>query len=202
MPVDPKKLAKFQANMRQRIESLRSKTEGSLDFAVDHVMLDRVDTYFKVENGFTDIDRALLLIGEELADVHELSGAMRLESRLEFLEDRFEELDSEVRERPRRRRRGFNFTAFFRAATGGGGELPSSRGEINSTHEALQALGLGHGSSLSAVTRAFRQRAKLLHPDAREGDRTSEPELRRIIEAYQFLKENLPLSQTEPPQET
>ncbi len=91
--------------------------------------------------------------------------------------------------------------SFFRAAGGGGGSDSAPRGEINSTHEALQALGLEQGSSMSAVTKAFRQRAKTLHPDVREGDRTSEPELRRIIEAYQYLKETISFSSTEPPPE-
>lgn len=191
MPFDPGKLAKYQASMRRRIESLKRKTEDGLDFAIDHIMLDRVDTYFKVEEGLAEIDRALHLIGQELTQIYDLSGAMRLQSRLEFLEDRFEDLDSEARERPRRRRRKIDFTAFFKAAGGGGSDVLGPRGEISSTTEAFQALGLEHGSSLSAITRAFRQRAKTLHPDVRSGDRDSEPELRRIIEAYQYLKENL-----------
>ena len=201
MPFDPGKLAKFQASMHRRIDSLRAKAEGSLDFAVDYMMLDRVDTFFKVEEGFDEIARSLSLIGEELPHICDLSGAIRLESRLEFLEDRFEELDSEVRERPRRRRRGINMASFFRAAAGDGGSNSSPRGEINTTHEALSALGLEQGSPMSAVTKAFRQRAKKLHPDVREGDRTSEPELRRIIEAYQYLKETISFSSTEPPPE-
>ena len=199
MPFEGRRLGKYQASMRRRIESLRSKTEDSLDFALDYTMQDRVDTYFKVEEGLAEIDRTLGLIEEELTQIHDLSGALRLESRLEFIEDRFEELDSEVRERPRRRRRKINFADFFKAA--GGGDMPGSRGEINSTSEALQALGLEQGSSLSAITAAFRQRAKALHPDARKGDRSSEPELRRIIEAYQYLKENLSIMQTEPQRE-
>ena len=165
---------------------------------MDYMMLDRVDSYFLIEQGLAEIDRTLHLIAEELPNVQTLSYASRLESRLEFIEDRWEELDSEVRERPKRRRRRINLTDFFKAA-GGNPEQPGVRGEINNTPEAYQVLGLEYGSSMASVTRAFRQRAKKLHPDVREGDRTAEPELRRIIEAYQFLKENLSLSQTEPP---
>jgi len=51
---------------------------------------------------------------------------------------------------------------------------------------------------MAAITAAFRQRAKRLHPDVRKGDRSSEPELRRIIEAYQYLREHLGLMQTDP----
>jgi hypothetical protein len=199
MPFDAVKLAKYRAGMRRRIEELKRKTEDSLDFAMDTMMQDRVDTYFRVEEGLAEIDRALPLIEEELVSVFDMAGAGRLEARLEFVEDRFEELDSEVRQRPRRRRRRINFADFFRTAAGGGGDPSGPRGEIGSMDEALRALGLEEGSSMAQVTAAFRQRAKRLHPDARRGDRSSEPELRRIIEAYQYLKEAMSLSQTEPP---
>ncbi len=194
MAMNPARLAKYRIGMSRRLESLQNKTEESLDFAIDHLMQERTDTYFKVEEGLTEIDRALHLIAEEVPNIDDLSGATRLESRLEFIEDRCEELDSEARERPRRRRRKIDFMSFFRAATGGGGDPSSPRGEIGSAFEAFKALGLEQGSTMAAVTRAFRQRAKALHPDVRKGDRTSEPELRRIIEAYQYLRDNLSLS--------
>jgi hypothetical protein len=114
------------------------------------------------------------------------------------MEDRFEEFDSEVRQRPRRRRRKINMADFFKAAGGGWGD-GQPRSEINNPTDAFAVLGLNTGSSMPDVTRAFRRRAKQLHPDARKGDRSSEPELRRIIEAYQYLKEYLGLSNTEPP---
>lgn len=194
MAMNPARLAKYRIGMSRRLESLQNKTEESLDFAIDHLMQERTDTYFKVEQGLTEIERALHLIAEEVPNINDLSGATRLESRLEFLEDRFEELDSEARERPRRRRRKIDFMSFFRTATGGGGDPSSPRGEIGSAFDAFKILGLEQGSTMAAVTRAFRQRAKALHPDVRKGDRTSEPELRRIIEAYQYLRENLSLS--------
>jgi len=48
------------------------------------------------------------------------------------------------------------------------------------------------------LARAFRERVKKFHPDARKGDRSSEPQLRRILEAYQLLKEYLSLSNMDP----
>lgn len=173
------------------------KTEDSLDYAIDHLMLDRVDTYFKVEEGLAEIDRTMGLIEEELASIHDLSAAFRLEARLEFMEDRFDEIESEVRQRPRRRRRRINLSDFFKAA--GGRETTGGRGEITSPTEAYRVLGLEYGSSMASVTTAFRRHAKNLHPDARRGDRSLEPELRRMIEAYQCLKEHLGLMHTEPP---
>jgi hypothetical protein len=201
MGFDSGKIVKFRVQMTRRIEELKAKTEDSLDFAMDHMMQEQVDTYFRVEEGLGEIDRTLILIEEELAQIHDQTGAQRLQSRLEFVEDRFEEFDSEVRQRPRRRRRRINFADFFKAAGGGGVERPAARGEINSASEAFAVLGLEFGSTMAQITAAFRQRAKKLHPDVRKGDRSSEPELRRIIEAYQYLKDNLSLSMTEPPRD-
>lgn len=184
--------------MLRRIAELKVKSEDSLDVAMDTMMQDRVDSYFRIEQGLAEIEHSLLTIEADLPLVGDLSSAQRLEARLEFLEDRYDELDSEVRERPRRRRRKINLTDFFKAASGGGGTMPGQPGEVNTAGEAYDTLGLEFGSSMAAVTRAFREKAKKFHPDARKGDRSSEPQLRRILEAYQLLKEYLSLSNLDP----
>jgi len=196
MPFDFRKLGKYRVGMLRRIAELKAKTEDSLDVAIDTMMQERVDSYFRVEQGFAEIEHSLQTIEADLALVGDISSAQRLEARLEFVEDRYDEMDSEVRERPRRRRRKINFSDFFKAASGGG--MPGQPGEVNTAGEAYDALGLEFGSSMSAVTKAFREKAKEFHPDARKGDRSSEPQLRRILEAYQLLKEYLSLSNTDP----
>jgi len=198
MPFDFRKLGKFRVGMLRRIADLKAKSEDSLDVAMDTMMEDRVDSYFRIEQGFAEIDHSLQTIEEELSLVGDLTTAQRLEARLEFVEDRHDELDSEVRQRPRRRRRKINLTDFLKAAGGSRDPLSESRGEVNTAGEAYDALGLEFGSPMSAVTKAFRDKAKKFHPDARKGDRSSEPQLRRILEAYQLLKEYLSLSNLDP----
>lgn len=198
MPFSTGKYIKFRQGMRKRIESLRMKTESSMDVAVETMMEERVDSFFRVEQGLDEIVKSLLQIEEELEQVRDLSGAMRLESRLEFVEDRWDDLDSEIRERPRRRRRKINLADMLKAAGGGGDPLSDSAGSVNNAVDAYAIIGVEFGSSLADVTTAFRHKAKQLHPDANHGDRSSEPELRRILEAYQFLKEYLSLSNTGP----
>jgi hypothetical protein len=199
MPFSASKFMKFRSGMQRRIASLRVKTEDSLDVAVDNMMQDRVDSFFRVEQGLEEIVRTLTLIEEELEQIHDLSGAMRLESRLEFVEDRWDDFDSEIRERPRRRRRKINLADMLKAASGGGGDLSQGSSSVNNAVDAYAIMGVEFGSSLADVTTAFRQKAKQLHPDANNGDRSSEPELRRMLEAYQFLREYLSLSNIEPP---
>lgn len=198
MPFDFRKLGKYRTGMIRRIAELKARSDDSLDVAMDTMMQDRVDSYFRIEQGFAEIEHSLQTIEEELALVGDLTSAQRLEARLEFVEDRYDELDSEVRERPRRRRRRINLTDFFKAASGGGGTMPGRPGEVNTAGEAYEALGLEFGSSMAAVTKAFREKAKQFHPDSRKGDRSSEPQLRRILESYQLLKEYLSLSNTDP----
>ncbi len=179
---------KFVTGMTRRITQLRAQTEKSLDFAIETMFQERTEAYLHVEQGLLEVDRMLALVEEEVEDICELNAAQRLESRLEFIEDRFEEFESEIRQRPRRRRNKINLFNFFKAAAGGGGDPMAPASEVRSAVQAYEALEIEFGSSLPAVTRAFRERAKKLHPDSRQGDRSSEPELRKIIEAYQYLK--------------
>jgi hypothetical protein len=152
--------------MQRRIASLRAKTDDSLEVAVDTMMEDRVDSFFRVEQGLEEIVKSLVLIEEELEQVRDLSGAMRLESRLEFVEDRWDDFDSEIRERPRRRRRKINLADMLKAASGGGGDLSLGSSSVNNAVDAYAIMGVEFGSTLADVTTAFRQKAKQLHPDA------------------------------------
>ena len=157
--------ARFFSGMRRRIIELKSKSEASFEFAIDNMMLERVESYIQIEKGLVEIERMIAIIEEELDEVVELAHAQRLDARLEFVEDRFEEFDSEIYQRPKRRRRKINLFDFFKKAAGGGGDPTASQGEINSHEEAYKALGLEFGASMATVTRAFRHRAKKLHPD-------------------------------------
>jgi hypothetical protein len=178
---------------------LRAKTRDSLEVAVDTMMEERIDSFFRVEQGLDEIEKSLGTIEEEMGVVCDLSSAVRMSSRLEFVEDLFDELDSEIRQRPRRRRKRINLADFLRTASGGSEAGAETKSDITNAFDAYKALGLEEGCTLADVTAAFRRLAKDLHPDARNGDRSSEPALRRIIEAQQFLKEYLSLSNIEPP---
>src|SRR2546425_2783089 len=71
---------------------------------------------------------------------------------------------------------------------GGWGGSTDPQGEVSNAAEAFAILGLEEGSSYTAVMKAFRKRAKELHPDVRAGDRSGEVQLRKLIAAYQYIK--------------
>ena len=138
MPFSQSKFIKFQSGMRQRIDSLRQKTETSLELAVDTMMESRVDSFFRVEQGLEEVIRSLIEIDEELGVIRDLSGAMRLESRLEFVEDRWDEFDSEIRERPRRRRKKVSLADMLKAASG---DLSQGGTGVNNAMDAYAIMG-------------------------------------------------------------
>ena len=45
--------------MRRRIDSLRPKAEESLELAVDTMMQERVDSFFRVEQGLEEVIKVL-----------------------------------------------------------------------------------------------------------------------------------------------
>ncbi|HEU5409337.1 MAG TPA: hypothetical protein VFU48_16335, partial [Nitrospira sp.] len=77
MPFSTAKFLKFRNGMQKRIGSLRSKTEDSLECAVETMMEERVDGFFQVEQGLEEIIKSLVEIEEELEAVRDLTGAMR-----------------------------------------------------------------------------------------------------------------------------
>ena len=178
---------KARRDMQKRILEIQARALEDLDHAFDTLLQGQPDQYLKMEEGFEEVRQTITLVGEELEHASGLSELERLDRRIEFIEDRFEDLESELFERPRRRRRrGPNLFDFFRAAGGGGTGVDPT--EVRTADEAYELLGLEAGCTLTQVTRAFRQKAKELHPDARDGDRSGEPTLRKLIAAYQYLR--------------
>ncbi|MBL8052791.1 MAG: hypothetical protein JNK03_05435, partial [Nitrospira sp.] len=146
MPFSTAKFLKFRTGMQKRIGSLRAKTEESMDMAVETMMEERVDGFFQVEHGLEEVIKSLIEIEEELEVIRDLSGAMRLESRLEFVEDRWDEFDSEIRERPRRRRKRVSLADMLKAASGAGSLSENPTG-VNNAVDAYAIMGVEFGSS-------------------------------------------------------
>ncbi|MDR4473020.1 MAG: hypothetical protein MRJ92_10380 [Nitrospira sp.] len=149
----------------------RQKNVDSMEFAVDFMMQRQVDSYFRIEPALEEVERSLGQIEDELDRVRDVSGAARLESRLEFVEDRWDELDSEIRERPRRRRRKINLADFLKS-TGGRQSRRHNQGSQQRVRRVpIAGTGIRHAAlPMSPPRSATRQRVR---PDARNGDRGS-----------------------------
>ncbi|MFI5304490.1 MAG: hypothetical protein ACHQYP_06805 [Nitrospiria bacterium] len=170
------------------IDELKIQLQDSLDFAFENIEMIQMDSYFSAEEKFERIVKGVERLEEELRGGITRDKLKQFETRLLFLEERFEEIDAELRQRPvRRRRPKISLIDFFRVSQEEM-DSPFSR-EFSSHSEAFAALNLAPGTPLKTVTATFRKMAKELHPDSRGGDRSEEPKLRRLIAAYQYIKE-------------
>ena len=193
--------AKARREMKSRVAEIQARVTKDIDYAFEALLQEQPDLSLKMESELEEVMRMVELIDGELEEASGISELERLDRRIEFIEERFEDVESELFNRPRRRRkRRPNLFDFFRQATGGGsGEASDPQGEITNSAEAYSVLGLEEGASLTAVTRAFRRKAKELHPDSRDGDRSTEPQLRKLIAAYQYLKSIYNWGEDNPP---
>jgi len=194
MPVSDwaEKLSERQQKLRERIVEVQGRVRDGLSYAFDRLLKERMDTYFILEERLEEFERLFSEITLEIEDTREVASFQRLEQRFYYLEDSFEELDSELRERPARRRgRRFSFFDFFRQGQAEQERAVQATAEIQDAVEAHQVLGLAVGSDLKTVTAAFRRLVKGLHPDSRDGDRSAEPQLRKLMAAYRFIKRDL-----------
>jgi len=191
MPIhgDPSRFTALQDAIRHRIEALQCKIHDGMEFALDRLLLEQIDYYFQHEEALEELDG---LLGRVVADFESLptvDALKRFENRLLILEDRCEEIDAALRQRPMRRRRRLNLFEFFTQSQGrNGAEDGASPPEVSSVDEAYRILGVEVGTRPALVTAAFRRLVKELHPDARGGDRSHEPQLRKLVAAYQLIK--------------
>ncbi|MHB8481926.1 MAG: hypothetical protein ACYDBV_04200 [Nitrospiria bacterium] len=181
---------KHRAEICKILQELKENIRETLDFALDNIDTIQMDIYFHAEEHFERISRGLIRLEEEFGGEFTRDKLKQFETRLFFLEDRFEEIEAELRQRPRRRRRPrISLLDFFRT-TQEERRLSEQNGEVQSHSEAFALFNLEPGTPLKIVTATFRKMAKELHPDSRGGDRSQEPRLRKLIAAYQYIKEH------------
>ncbi|MFY9268493.1 MAG: DnaJ domain-containing protein [Candidatus Manganitrophaceae bacterium] len=187
-----RKLQERKDRIKRRIAELNETIEIDLAFAVDHSDDARAVSFFTLEEKLQDFQELFQKILDQVNEASTLADLDRTVGRLSYVEDRLDEAESQLYHRPRKRRRPFNLGSFFsQFGQQNGSGTAASRGEISSLAEAYQILGIEEGMGLNDVTAAFRRYAKEYHPDARGGDRSAEAELRKVVEAYQLIKQHL-----------
>lgn len=184
--------AKARREMKRRVAEIQARVTKDIDYAFEALLQEQPDLSLKMEGALEEVLRMVETIDGELEEVSSVAELERLDRRIEFIEEQFEDIEAELYSRPRRRRkRRPNLFDFFRQAAGGGGwggDSSDPQGEVRTAADAFAVLGLDEGSSYTAVTKAFRRKAKELHPDSRDGDRSGEAQLRKLIAAYQYIK--------------
>jgi DnaJ-domain-containing protein 1 len=85
----------------------------------------------------------------------------------------------------------------FRVSQGGGSgsrSSSSSEGDALSIEEACEVLGIEISAKFPEIRKKFRSLMKELHPDIRMGDRSKESQIRKVLAAYEVLKQKHVLS--------
>ncbi len=176
----------WRKKLRDRVGELNYRVKKSSLEALERVYYERMDTYFAQEERLEEMEQLLVQIVDEVDQAQDINRLNRIAGRLTHLEYHFEEIDSILHDRPvRSSQNRFNFFKFFRQWQG---NTSGIKNEINNEVEAYRELGLGINSSLKEVKVAFRRLIMELHPDRHNGDRSTEPKLRKLMAAYEFIK--------------
>lgn len=183
---DHLKAMELRKKLRDRVGELQNRVEKSSSEAFEQVFHDRMDTYFAQQDRLEELEQLLTQIIGEIDQALGWEDLKKLSGRLGFLEEHFEEIDSQLFNRPMRRRNRFNLFEFLRNWESQ--SSPGTRPEFKDEAEAYQELGMKPGATMRSITAAFRRLVKEFHPDRRGGDRSTEPKLRRLVAAYEYIK--------------
>ncbi|MFQ5598314.1 MAG: J domain-containing protein [Nitrospiria bacterium] len=182
---------------KRKLKRLLGKMKSALPEALDRAFdryFDREDlTFLKMEEKILRMESLISRLEVEVDRSGSPAILRQVAGRANYIADRLDELESVLYKRSRRRSRfPFNLSDFFKHTTqqDKNGSFSSWK-EISSLSEAYRTLDLEEGCDMAEVTTSFRRFAKKCHPDARGGDRSEEKQLRRVVEAYQMIKESL-----------
>lgn len=183
---------RMRGELRRLIGDLVGKSQSGMDLAMDRMFALQPETYLRYEERFSELVRLLDCLRIELDAVQDWGALDRIQRRVYFLEERFEEVDSVLRNRPRKIRSRISMDRLFRVSSRTGNRQgPLVDGEIRSFEEALRVLGMDEGAQFPEIRRRFRKLMKELHPDIRMGDRSAEGQMRSVLSAYELLKQKM-----------
>jgi DnaJ-domain-containing protein 1 len=180
-----------RAALRRRLEEMVSESRKGMEYALERMFLIQPESYILFDERYSELLRLFGCLLRELDEVNSWGALLQIQRRAGFLEERFEDVDCVLWNRPRKSRSRISWSRFFGHATGsGGGDSGNSSGsDAGLSHsEACMVLGVEVTANLTEVRNRFRNLVKSLHPDVRHGDRSSEAEMRKVIEAYNVLK--------------
>ncbi|MEK7702382.1 MAG: DnaJ domain-containing protein [Nitrospirota bacterium] len=184
---DAKKIADQKRKLIRKAIMLHAGIEKDILYVFEKYFDDNSYAYLSFEQKMSSTLALLQSIQTQIEETNRLFDLSKIAERIGYIEERVDELVSPLYNRRRKSRR-FRFSDFFnkyKEQMGGGAES-----EIGSLKEAFDLLGLSGEEDMLVVTATFRRLAKKYHPDACGGDRSGEIELRKIVGAYQLIKQN------------
>lgn len=190
---DAKRFIRRKKDLKHHLTRMRAALPEAFDRAFDRYFDGEALTWLKVEEKLIRFESLISKLDIEVDQSNSMAMLRQVAGRINYIADQVDELESVIYKRGRRRSRfPFNLSDFFKYASQDrkNGSSASWK-EICSLSEAYETLELEEGCILSQVTASFRRFAKKYHPDARGGDRSDEKHLRRVVEAYQMIRESL-----------
>ena len=92
--------AKALQEMKSRVAELQARIAKDVDYAFEALLQVQPDLSLKMESDLEEVLRIAELIKSELDEASGISELERLDRRIDFFEDRFEELEAEFYSRP------------------------------------------------------------------------------------------------------
>lgn len=179
--------------LKRHLTKVKAALPAVMDQAFDRYYETEGLTYLSIEEKLFRFESLLTKLDGEIDASDGVAKLRQVAGRINYIADQLDAVEAKVYRRRRRRSRfPFNLSDFFNSATGQNKNGSFSEWkEISSISEAYQALNLDEHCEFSQATTSFRKMAKKYHPDARGGDRSDEKQLRRVVEAYQMIREHL-----------
>ncbi len=182
------KLSHRKFKLTHQIEKVCNAIDQDIAYLFEKFFESNSYAYFALEEKLLGMKLLFETLGSQVKETTILSDLTKVAERIGYVEDRLDEMESQIYRRRKRRQHSFRFSDFFDAYQKQMGSGPVN--EVAALKRAYSLLGLTGEEPLFEVTATFRRLAKACHPDARGGDRSDEAKLRGIVDAYQYIKQH------------
>ncbi|HXN06717.1 MAG TPA: hypothetical protein VN944_06615, partial [Nitrospiria bacterium] len=95
---------KQKAELLKILQELKQSVLNSIEYSIENIEILQIDTYFSAEESLERIIIGIERLEEDFQGKPFREKLKQIETRLFFLEERFEETDAEMRQRPARKR--------------------------------------------------------------------------------------------------
>jgi hypothetical protein len=179
------KLLERKAKLTGRINKVCETIDQDISYTFEKFFENNSYAYFALEEKLMGMKFLLETLRDQVKEAASVGDLLTFVGRMDYIEDRLDEMESQIYRRRRKRLHRFRLADFFNAS-----QKEGQDNRVASLQTAYTLLGLTGQEGLLEVTATFRRLVKSCHPDARGGDRSDEGRLRKIMDAYQYIKQH------------